>query len=146
MNAVAVLLTLFSCANRVVAQNPLRHPLEAIETRYASAQPVIRYTLRADSADPSGYDVTIHIRHAPDTFRLALATHPKYDDEYWRYVRDVRIEAVRPGAFVTREDSAVWRAVASGGESVVRSAHGADRGHPRGDRTAAGAQAAVARR
>lgn len=46
MNAVAVLLTLFSCANRVVAQNPLRHPLEAIETRYASAQPVIRYTLR----------------------------------------------------------------------------------------------------
>src|SRR5712691_325611 len=67
----AILLALLPIAAQAGAQNPLQHPLEAIETRYARSQPIIRYALRADSADPSGYDVTIHIRNAPDTFRLA---------------------------------------------------------------------------
>ncbi len=120
MKRVTVLLALVLAADRAAAQNPFRHPLEAIETRYASSHPVIRYTLRADGTDPSGFDVTIHIHHAPDTIRLALATHPEYDDEYWRHVTDVRVEGARPGARVVREDSAVWRVDAPGGRSVMR--------------------------
>jgi predicted metalloprotease with PDZ domain len=120
MKAVTVLLALTLAAVQAAAQNPLRHPLEAIETRYAAGQPVIRYTLRADSTAPSGYDVTITIRNAPDTFRLALATHPEYDDEYWRHVANVRLDGPRSSERIVREDSAVWRVVAPGGQSVVR--------------------------
>jgi predicted metalloprotease with PDZ domain len=118
MKPVICWLLLIPVAAPAAAQHPLRHPLDAIEIRYSRAQPVIRYSLRADSADPSGFEVTIFIRQAPDSFQLALATHPEYDDQYWRYVANVRIEGA--GTSIARADSAVWKVVAPGGECVVR--------------------------
>lgn len=84
------------------------------------AQPVVRYTLRVDSADLAGFDVELRIGNAPDTFRLAMAAHPEYDDRYWRYVDGPRVEGRGGSATVAREDSALWRVIAPGGEAVVR--------------------------
>jgi len=77
----------------------------------------IGYTLRVDSADLSGWSVTIQLRSTTSTFRLAMAAHPEYDDRYWRYVRDVEVE---PLGTVTRVDSAVWEVTAPPGDLRVR--------------------------
>src|SRR6185312_3969851 len=71
----------------------------------------LHYTLRIDSSDLTGYDITIRIYHPPAHFRLAMATHPEYDDRFWRYVRNFHTEA--PATFY-REDSAVWTIDAGG--------------------------------
>jgi len=83
-------------------------------------QPVIHYTLRVDSADLTAWDVEIRLRNVPDTFRLAMAAHPEYDDRYWRYVTGLRVEGSGAPASITRADSAVWRVTAPGGSVVVR--------------------------
>ncbi len=101
------------------AQSPLRHWTDAIDSRFAMSQPVISYTLRVDSADVSGFNVSMSVRGARDTVLLAMATHPEYDDKYWRFVRDVRVESPDARATVARVDSALWRVVATGGAFTV---------------------------
>jgi predicted metalloprotease with PDZ domain len=81
---------------------------------------VIAYTLRVDSADLSGFNVTMSVRGKRDTVLLAMVAHPEYDDKYWRYVRDVRVEGQGSAATIQRADSAVWRVVARGGSFIVR--------------------------
>ena len=112
---VAILAASMAAAPGVGGQSPLRHWTEAIDSRFAASQPVIQYALRADSADTSGFDVTVAVRGARDTVLLAMATHPEYDDRYWRFVRDVRVEASTGSPSVARVDSAAWRVVAPGG-------------------------------
>ncbi len=103
-----------------VAQHPLTHPVDAVELRFARAQPVVSYTLRIDAADLSVWQVAMRVRNAPDTFRIAMAAHPEYDDRYWRFVDSLRVDAGgRPG-MLTREDSALWRVVAPGGDATIR--------------------------
>src|SRR5215218_7462156 len=101
------------------AQNPLRHWTEAIDSRFAMSQPVISYVLRVDSTNLSGFDVSITLHGARDTVLLAMATHPEYDDRYWRFVRDVRVESPDARATVARVDSSLWRVVATGGAFTV---------------------------
>ena len=48
---------------------------------FAISPPVVHYTLRVDPGDLSGYSVSISIRNAPDTFTVAMAAHPEYDDK-----------------------------------------------------------------
>ncbi len=115
--AVAFSLVLVSAAR---AQHPLRHFADAIEVRFARSQPVLRYRLHVDSTDLSGFDVELTIRNAPDTFRLAMAAHPEYDDRYWRYLEGPRIDSAANAPTVVREDSAVWRVTAPGGAAVLR--------------------------
>jgi predicted metalloprotease with PDZ domain len=118
------------------AQRPFRDPAEAVEARFDVAHPVLHYTLRVDPGDLTAFAVELRVRYAaprasgtpaaPDTFRVAMAAHPEYDDRYWRYVEGMRVGAdpggdgpdvrpdVRQGAgpgalAVAREDSAVWR-------------------------------------
>ena len=102
------------------AQSPLRHWTEAIDSRFSTSQPVIAYVLRVDSADLSGFDVAMTVRGKRDTTLLAMVAHPEYDDKYWRFVRNLRVEDTRGGASVTRLDSALWRVVAPGGSFVLR--------------------------
>ena len=102
------------------AQSPLRHWTEAIDSRFAMSQPVIAYILHVDSADLSGFNVSMTVRGKRDTTLLAMVAHPEYDDKYWRFVRNVRVEDTKGGASVTRLDSALWRVVAPGGSFVVR--------------------------
>jgi predicted metalloprotease with PDZ domain len=102
------------------AQSPLRHWTEAIDSRFAMRQPVIAYVLHVDSADLSGFDVSMTVRGKRDTTLLAMVAHPEYDDKYWRFVRNVRVEDTPSGASVARLDSALWRVVAPGGSFVLR--------------------------
>src|SRR5213083_765798 len=101
-------------------QNPLRDYTEGVEIRFARTQPIVGYTLRVVAGDISGFDVELRLRNVPDTFRLAMVAHPEYDDRYWRYVEALRVATSNGAATVTREDSALWRVVAPGGEALVR--------------------------
>lgn len=103
-------------------QGPIATPGYARQP--AEARPVLHYTLTIDSADLSGYLVSIRIEHAPDRFRLAMATHHEYDDRFWRFVTGFRVE--RPASLhpvtpanCVREDSAVWAITAPGGEVII---------------------------
>ncbi|HEX9894121.1 MAG TPA: PDZ domain-containing protein [Gemmatimonadales bacterium] len=101
------------------AQPPYRHFAEAVDVRAGRSQPVLGYTLRVDSTDLSSVRVELRIRNAPDTLRLAMVTHPEYDDRYWRYVEAAEVTAPNGGS-ITTLDSTLWRVVAPGGESTVR--------------------------
>ncbi|MGH9203611.1 MAG: hypothetical protein ACRD2A_20490, partial [Vicinamibacterales bacterium] len=101
------------------AQHPIRHPNEAIEARYALSQPVVHYAIRVDSSDLAGFSVEMRIRNAPDTLRLAMSAHPEYDDKFWRYLEDLRIESRAGRATITRADSAVWNVSTRGGAATV---------------------------
>src|SRR2546429_334748 len=114
------LVTLAACGTAASAQNPLRDHTEGVEIRFARTQPVVGYTLRVDAGDLSGFDVELRLRNVPDTFRLALVAHPEYDDRNWRFVEALRVETLHGAATVAREDSALWRVVATGGEALVR--------------------------
>jgi predicted metalloprotease with PDZ domain len=83
------------------------------------SQPVIGYTLRVASGDVAGFDVEMRIRNAPDTFRLAMAAHPEYDDRFWRYVERLTVTSPNGRATIVRQDSALWR-VSAKGDVVVR--------------------------
>lgn len=104
----------------IAAQNPLMRPADAVEARYAASQPVVGYTIHLDAGDTTGFDVTLRVRNAADTFRLAMPRHPEYDERYWRYVANVRVESPRGTPTVMRLDSALWRVTTPAGEAVIR--------------------------
>lgn len=104
----------------LTAQNPLAHPTDGIEVHYSADQPVVNYVIHVDSTDLSGYGVEIRLGNLPDTFRLAMVKHPEYDDRYWRYVEDLRVETAAGPGTITRLDSALWRVRAPGGSAIVR--------------------------
>ena len=116
----ARLLALVSLPLGALAQNPYRHYTDAVQGRFARSQPVVSYRLSVDSTDLSGFAVEMRIRNAPDTVRLAMAAHPEYDDRYWRYLTGLRVEMRGTATTIVREDSAVWKVVAPGGELIVR--------------------------
>lgn len=80
--------------------------------------PEVTYTVRADPTDTSGFDVAIHLRHAPASFELAMYRHPEYDDRYWRYLDGVSVDGA--GTRITRADSAVWRVTGAASDVTVR--------------------------
>lgn len=86
----------------------------------APIPPVVSYVLAVRPDDPSGFTVEILLRNLPDTFRLAMAAHPEYDDRYWRHVVDLRAETPQGPASIAREDSAVWRVITRGGDATIR--------------------------
>src|SRR5688572_24174385 len=113
------ILALSIAASSAQGQSPLRHWTEAIDSRFAMSQPVIGYGLQVAPADTSGFAVNIDIHGRRDTVLLAMAAHPEYDDRYWRFVRDVRVEGAGGRASVSKVDSAVWRVIAPGGSFTL---------------------------
>ena len=101
-------------------QNPLAHFTDAFEARFSPSHPVVTYTLRVDSLDLSGFEVVLDVRNLRDTFTVAMAAHPEYDDRFWRYVEGLEVEAPGGAGRVTRADSAVWRVSAPGGTARLR--------------------------
>lgn len=82
----------------------------------AQRRPDVRYVLRVDAADTTAFGVAMTVRGTRDTFTLAWARHPEYDDRFWRFVEDMRAE---PGT-VVRVDSARWAVAAPGGATTLR--------------------------
>jgi predicted metalloprotease with PDZ domain len=117
---LTALATVVPFAAPALGQHPLAHPADAVEIRFARAQPIVSYALRIDPADLTVFAVEMRVRNVPDTFRVAMAAHPEYDDRFWRFVEDLRISAAERPGIVTREDSALWRVVAPGAEKVLR--------------------------
>ncbi len=101
------------------AQYPFTNHAEAKAIRFAPSQPIIGYTLRVNAADLSSYEVEMKVRNVKDTFRIAMVAHPEYDDRFWRYVVELRGETPSGKAAIVREDSALWRVVAPGGNAVL---------------------------
>ncbi|MEP6729617.1 MAG: hypothetical protein ABJE10_03210, partial [bacterium] len=120
MRALIVASLSFASASVVSAQHPLRHFPDAVDIRFAQSQPVIHYTLHVDGADQSGWSVEMRIRNAPDSFQLAMARHPEYDDRFSRYVEGESITGARGAASIAHTDSALWTVKAQNGEVVVR--------------------------
>ena len=79
------------------------------------------YVLHADSSNLSGYDIEMFIHNAPHIFRLAMATHHEYDDRFWRYVENFRVESDSGKACsFARQDSALWAIFISGKDAVIK--------------------------
>lgn len=98
------------------AQYPLHDHREAVEIRYAMSQPVINYTLRVDENDLNSVFVEMHIRNIPDTFHVAMVTHPEYDDRFWRFVKNFRAKGKNGAGTITSIEDALWKVNAPGGE------------------------------
>jgi predicted metalloprotease with PDZ domain len=73
--------------------------------------PVINYILKIDPADLTSLQVEMNISNVPDTFQLAMVAHPEYDDRYWRFIKDMRVDDKNGKAKITRQDSALWRII-----------------------------------
>jgi predicted metalloprotease with PDZ domain len=116
-----VILMLFvSKALNCWSQHPLKHWMDAIETRYSLKDPSVDYTLTVDPEDFSSFTVEMNIRNIPDTFKVAMVTHPEYDDRYWKYVKDFTVKAKNGGGKVVRQDSSLWKITTNGKEAVLR--------------------------
>jgi predicted metalloprotease with PDZ domain len=76
----------------------------------------IEYTLTVNPADVSTFAVEMRIRNAPPSFTLAAHAHPEYDDKYWRYLEDLRVEA----RHFAQPDSVRWEITGAGSDVVVR--------------------------
>ena len=66
--------------------------LHSLAAQRLQKTPVISYVLKVDETDLSGYNVEMHIKNVPDTFRIAMVKHPEYDDQFWRFVKDIHAE------------------------------------------------------
>jgi predicted metalloprotease with PDZ domain len=84
-----------------------------------SPNPSIKYTITIDTAELSGFDVTMRITGAPQTIRLAMAVHQEYNDRFWRYVRNLRADELgKPMAIAVERENA-WRIQTQSGEATV---------------------------
>jgi predicted metalloprotease with PDZ domain len=77
-------------------------------------QPAISYRLEVDTSRHC-VSVEMRLRNMVDSFHLAMFAHPEYDDRFWRYIKDLRVE----NGLVLREDSALWRIRKTGSETVL---------------------------
>ena len=87
----------------------------ATTAAFAQQPAAIDYTITIDSADLSTFAVQMHIRNAPADFTVAAHAHPEYDDKYWRYLEDIRVE----GALITRQDSTRWQVSSARGDVTL---------------------------
>jgi predicted metalloprotease with PDZ domain len=78
--------------------------------------PFVRYRLTVDLADTSAYTVELNIRNARDTFTVAMAAHPEYDDRYWRFVDGLTASAP---STITLMDSSRWLVRTAGRDDVT---------------------------
>ncbi|HEX8174928.1 MAG TPA: PDZ domain-containing protein [Pyrinomonadaceae bacterium] len=85
-----------------------------------ATQPRISYKIRVDPSDLSGFAVEMRVRGAGDTVRIAMASHPEYDDRFWRYVEGLSAEARGARLTVTREEDTLWRIEAASNDLTVK--------------------------
>src|SRR2546423_171996 len=102
-----------------VAQHPLENWTDAIEVRFDSKQPVIRYILTVDAKDLSSFFVEMQIKNIPDTFKVAMVAHPEYDDRYWRFVENFSVRSKNGNGTIIRKDSSLWKIITNGREAVL---------------------------
>jgi len=134
LRALALLPLL--AASPLPAQAPLGDYADAFEGRSGPTQPVVRYVVRADPSERTGFTVEMQLREAPDTLHLRIPVWAPgaYRLAYFgRNVRDLSVTDARgrvvpvvreriAGAvpMTSREDSTSgWRAVVPGGGAAT---------------------------
>ena len=85
-----------------------------------NSHPLIAYRIHVDATDLSGFDVEMKVPGADGAVRIAMASHPEYDDQYWRYVENLRAESQGVMLEVIREEDQLWRVAAPGGDLTVK--------------------------
>lgn len=83
----------------------------------AGTVPVIDYTLTINENDLTVYTVAMHIKNAPAAFNIAMVKHFEYDDRFWRYLKDLKVEG--NAGSVIRLDSALWKINLKNSEAVI---------------------------
>jgi predicted metalloprotease with PDZ domain len=90
------------------------------QTRSAARSPEVGYSLSLDSL---GFSVKMKLAGMPDSFRLAMAVHPEYDNKYWRYIHDLRVTGSRSGAdnraSIARDGNTLWNVRLPGGSGTI---------------------------
>lgn len=85
----------------------------------SQAPAVVEYTLRVDSAGATAISVVMRVHNAPSVFRVAMAAHTEYDDQYWRYLANLAGTSTLGPVSIAREDSSLWRVTAPAGDLVL---------------------------
>ena len=84
-----------------------------------NSRPTIQYVLTIDTNNLSGYNVQIQLKNTKHSFQLAMATHNIYDDRFWRYVRNFRVETSQGKASYIKKDSALWEISVPGDNALI---------------------------
>jgi predicted metalloprotease with PDZ domain len=79
--------------------------------------PEVVYLVVIDSVN-SSINVEMEMGNAPRSVRLAMAIHPEYNDRFWRYIRDLRVDGGK-GAALTTDGDNTWRLITRGGSARV---------------------------
>ncbi len=79
----------------------------------------INYLLSVDSSDLSRFKIDMQVKNISRNFSVAMVTHPEYDDRFWRYVRNIRVNTASGEGKITRVDSAVWNISIPGNTAVI---------------------------
>lgn len=58
-------------------------------------------TSRSSRVPRAGCSSPLRSRDVADSFRLAMAKHPEYDDRYWRYLTGLAVEGARSAGLHT---------------------------------------------
>ena len=83
----------------------------------AHPRPLVHYRLAVDSGDTTAFAVEMRIRNASDTFTVAMAAHPEYNDRYWRFIDGLTIS---PPSTIALLDSSRWLVRAATSELTIR--------------------------
>ena len=137
MSSLRALALLPLLAVALPAQSAVGDYADAFEGRSDRTEPVVRYVVRADAAERTGFTVEMQLREAPDTLHLRIPVWAPgaYRLAYFgRNVRDLgvtdargrpvpvvreRVVGAAPMAPVDDSTSG-WRAVVPGGVATVR--------------------------
>ena len=104
-------LLLFAAFFVAASSAPTQTPLAA------NSRPFVSYRLTVNGADTTAYAVEMRIRNARDSFTVAMAAHPEYNDRYWRFVDGLTIS---PQSTITLMDSSRWLVRARSPDVTIR--------------------------
>jgi len=81
--------------------------------------PLVMYTLTINDSDLTSYHIEMQITNVPDTFRVAMVKHFEYDDRFWHFIKNFRVQGKNGNGQMIREDSALWKIITTGNEAVL---------------------------
>lgn len=81
---------------------------------------VVYYDLTIDPADPSSIRVRVSMQGGTSrSVRLGMATHPEYDDRFWRYLTDWQVNGFDKRAILAIDKKNIWRVISHAGYANV---------------------------
>ena len=86
---------------------------------HKNRSPIISYILTVNEEDLSSYNVSMHLKNVPGTFKLAMVKHFEYDDRFWRFIKELKVNAGQIAGRIERLDSALWKISTDTDEVVV---------------------------